>query len=165
MCHIHYVDICLNFKRDLDAVRQYWGKQKEQQLSEIELKTLVLTWAASPLLLNFDNQTTTSQSSICTAQVVLNASVHSCIRQDLLQRLVRQCHDNNQWYALYSEQYSNNPLHYDIVHGIKHVNGIYCKLEVSVSISMLVQWQAPSKLCDSIFSQAPCVICIMLISV
>ena len=25
--------------------------------------------------------------------------------------IARQCHDNNQWYALYTEQYSNNPLH------------------------------------------------------
>ena len=37
-------------------------------------------------------------------------------------------------------------------------------LQNDEQLKMLVQWQAPSKLCDSIFSQAPWVIYIMLIS-
>ena len=48
---------------------------------------------------------------------------------------LRQCHQNNQWCVLYSEQYSNNPLPYMALCMVSKVNGtmFYCVNWKSVS--------------------------------
>ena len=65
-----------------DVVDTMKQKYKASSCQESNLESLA--WAASILLLSYNNQTTTtpSQPSVCSAQVILNASVtHPAVTQ------------------------------------------------------------------------------------